>query len=80
MLMRKRLVETGEKVKRGVGIARSGNTGRSTGTQLRYEVWINQQAVNPLTAKLPRTEGLSGSDRKDYLAQVREVLPQLRLE
>jgi len=36
--------------------------------------------VNPLTAKLPRTEGLTGKDRTDYLAQVKEVLPQLSLD
>ncbi|MDP1136861.1 hypothetical protein Q6325_29910, partial [Klebsiella pneumoniae] len=37
-------------------------------------------AVNPLTAMLPRTEGLSGSDRTDYRAQVTEVVPQLRFD
>ncbi|SCC69062.1 murein DD-endopeptidase MepM [Kosakonia oryziphila] len=80
MHLRKLLVKPGQKVKRGDRIALSGNTGRSTGPHLHYEMWINQQAVNPLTAKLPRTEGLTGSDRTDYLTQVKEVIPQLRFD
>ena len=80
MHLRKLLVKPGQKVKRGDRIALSGNTGRSTGPHLHYEIWINQQAVNPLTAKLPRTEGLTGSDRRDYLAKIREVTPQLRFD
>ncbi|UYU30545.1 murein DD-endopeptidase MepM [Siccibacter colletis] len=80
MHLRKLLVKPGQKVKRGDRIALSGNTGRSTGPHLHYEIWINQQAVNPLTAKLPRTEGLTGSDRRDYLAKTREVTPQLRFD
>ncbi|CUX96715.1 murein DD-endopeptidase MepM [Candidatus Doolittlea endobia] len=79
MHLKKLLVKPGQKVQRGDRIALSGNTGRSTGPHLHYEVWINQKAVNPLTAKLPRTEILTGRYRTEYLAQVKQMLPQLQL-
>ncbi|MEH0873251.1 murein DD-endopeptidase MepM [Pectobacterium cacticida] len=80
MHMHRILVKPGQKVKRGDRIGLSGNSGRSTGPHLHYEFWINQQAVNPLTAKLPRSEGLTGKERRDYLAQVKEVVPQLTFD
>ena len=80
MHLKKILVKPGQKVKRGDRIALSGNTGRSTGPHLHYEFWSNNQAVNPLTAQLPRSDGLSGKDRREYLAQVRQVVPQLQLD
>ncbi|WP_256844293.1 MULTISPECIES: murein DD-endopeptidase MepM [unclassified Pantoea] len=80
MHMKKVLVKPGQKVKRGDRIGLSGNTGRSTGPHLHFEIWINNQAVNPLTAKLPRMEGLTGKARSDYMAQVKSWLPQLGLK
>ncbi|KAB8307895.1 murein DD-endopeptidase MepM [Erwinia endophytica] len=80
MHMKKLLVKPGDKVKRGERIGLSGSTGRSTGPHLHFEIWINNQAVNPLTAKLPQMEGLTGKDRSEYLAQVREVIPQLHFK
>ncbi|CUX95982.1 Murein DD-endopeptidase MepM [Candidatus Gullanella endobia] len=79
MHLKKLFVKPGQKVKRGDRIALSGNTGRSTGPHLHYELWINHKAVNPLTAKLPDIESLTGRDRTEYLAHVKQILPQLQL-
>ena len=45
--MSKRLVEVGDEVQRGDVIGRVGNTGRSTGNHVHYEVRINGKTVNP---------------------------------
>jgi murein DD-endopeptidase MepM/ murein hydrolase activator NlpD len=43
----KLLVKQGDKVKKGQAISQAGNTGRSTGTHLHYEVKLNGKNVNP---------------------------------
>lgn len=51
--MEKPFVREGQIVSRFDVIGYAGNTGRTTGNHLHYEVWINGAAVNPLSYILP---------------------------
>ncbi|WP_085246929.1 murein DD-endopeptidase MepM [Gilliamella mensalis] len=77
MHLDKILVKPGQQVKQGDQIGLSGNTGRSTGPHLHFELHINNKPVNPLTASLPISEGLTGKSKKAFLSKVKSISSQL---
>lgn len=69
----KLLVKTGDYVKKDQMIALSGNTGRSTGPHLHYELHVNGVPVDPLKASLPKSLGLTGKEKSTFVQEIKSA-------
>lgn len=80
MHLSKLLVKVGDHVTKDQLIAKSGNSGRSTGPHLHYELYINGKAVNSVTAKLPKAIGLSGKGKTAFIKTVEDYKETMNLK
>lgn len=77
MHLSKRLVAEGDRVAMGQKIALSGNTGRSTGPHLHYEVMVNNRQVDPMRVQLPDSQSLSGQALAAFKQESKQLLAKL---
>ena len=70
----KKGIKKGTRVNQGDVIGYVGNTGRSTGPHLHYEIIYQNKQINPLTLKLPSGKILEGDELKRFTKNYKMIL------
>jgi murein DD-endopeptidase MepM/ murein hydrolase activator NlpD len=71
-------VKEGRRVKQGQVIGYVGKTGRVTGVHLHYNVYKNDQPVNPVKLVLPPSKGIAESELMEFKTAIETVQKQLK--
>ncbi len=70
----KKGISKGVRVNQGEVIGYVGNTGRSTGPHLHYEIIYQNKQINPLTLKLPSGKILNGEELNRFEKEYKTIL------
>lgn len=76
--LNKVLVDVGQVVSRGQKVAFSGNSGRSTGPHLHYELRKNGQPIDAMSAPLPDANGIPSEQKVAFLSLAHKVIREIR--
>jgi len=70
-------IKAGAAVTKGQIIGYVGSTGRSTGPHLHFELYKDQQYINPLSVDFPAEESIEPSLQKLFESQTQNYLVEL---
>ncbi len=73
-------VKRGQRVSRGDRVALSGNTGRSTGPHLHFELHVNNRPVDPLKADIPKASHVPEDQMAVFTQRVKRSIATMRAE
>ncbi|WP_369624190.1 peptidoglycan DD-metalloendopeptidase family protein [Marinobacterium sp. BA1] len=71
-------VKQGQRLNRGDRIALSGNTGRSTGPHLHFELHVNNRPVDPLKADIPTASQVPAEEMAVFTQRVERLVAAMQ--